>query len=52
MRKHQVFAMDTCFHNSIVGTYPYNVRCEMLVELGFDAIYVPYRMGLIMPIRW
>ena len=40
MRKHQVFAMDTCFHNSIVGTYPYDVRCEMLVELGFDAIYV------------
>ena len=40
MRKHPVFAMDTCFHNSIAGTYPYDVRCEILVELGFDAIYV------------
>ena len=43
---HQVFAMDTCFHNSIVGTYPYYVRCEILVELGFDAIYVSLQDGL------
>ena len=43
---HQVFAMDTCFHNSIVGTYPYDVRCEILVELGFDAIYVSLQDGL------
>ena len=46
MRMHQVFAMDTCFHNSIVGTYPYDVRCEILVELGFDAIYVSLQDGL------
>lgn len=38
--KHFVFAMDTCFSNSIVGTYPYEVRCEILSELGYDGIYV------------
>ena len=38
--KHFVFAMDTCFSNSIVGIYPYEVRCEILAELGFDGIYV------------
>jgi sugar phosphate isomerase/epimerase len=38
--KHFVFAMDTCFWNSIVGGYPYDIRCEMLTELGFDGIYV------------
>jgi len=38
--KRYVFAMDTCFSNSTVGTYPYEVRCEILVELGFDGIYV------------
>lgn len=38
--KHFVFAMDTCFSNSIVGVYPYQVRCEILAELGFDGIYV------------
>jgi sugar phosphate isomerase/epimerase len=38
--KHFVFAMDTCFSNSIVGVYPYEVRCEILAELGFDGIYV------------
>jgi len=32
--------MDTCFTNSIVGVYPYEIRCEMLVELGYDGIYV------------
>jgi sugar phosphate isomerase/epimerase len=38
--KHFVFAMDTCFRNSIVGVYPYEIRCEILAELGFDGIYV------------
>ena len=38
--KHFVFAMDTCFWNSVVGAYPYDMRCEMLKELGFDGIYV------------
>ena len=38
--KHFVFAMDTCFSNSIVGVYPYEIRCEILAELGFDGIYV------------
>ena len=38
--KHFVFAMDTCFSNSIVGVYPYEIRCEMLTELGYDGIYV------------
>ena len=37
---HFVFAMDTCFTNSIAGVYPYEIRCEMLAELGFDGIYV------------
>ena len=34
--KHSVYAMDTHFYNSI-GSYPYEVRCEMLRELGLDA---------------
>jgi len=38
--KRFMFAMDTCFTNSIVGVYPYEIRCEMLAELGFDGIYV------------
>ena len=38
--KHFVFAMDTCFTNSIVGVYPYEIRCEILAELGYDGIYV------------
>lgn len=38
--KHFVFAMDTCLTNSIVGVYPYEIRCEMLAELGYDGIYV------------
>ena len=38
--KHFMFAMDTCFTNSIVGVYPYEIRCEILAELGFDGIYV------------
>lgn len=38
--KHFVFAMDTCFRNSIAGVYLYEIRCQMLVELGFDGIYV------------
>ena len=37
--RHFVFAMDTCFSNSIVGVYPYKIRCEMLAELGYDGIY-------------
>lgn len=38
--KHFMFAMDTCFTNSIVGVYPYEIRCAMLAELGYDGIYV------------
>ena len=38
--KHFIFAMDTCFSNSIVGVYPYDIRCEILKELGFGGIYV------------
>jgi len=38
--KRFMFAMDTCFTNSIVGVYPYEIRCEILAELGFDGIYV------------
>lgn len=37
--RHTVFAMDTCFFNS-VGAYPYEVRCEMLHALGYDAMYL------------
>ncbi|MDQ1257011.1 MAG: hypothetical protein QG656_1612 [Candidatus Hydrogenedentes bacterium] len=37
--KHPVFAMDTYFYNTI-GSYPYDVRCEMLRELGYDATYL------------
>lgn len=36
--RHPVFAMDTYFYNS-VGAYPYEVRCEMLRELGYDMTY-------------
>ena len=36
---HTVYAMDTYFSNSI-GAYPYEVRCEMLRELGYDATYL------------
>ncbi len=43
--KHFVFAMDTCFSNSIVGVYPYEIRCEMLAELGYDGIYVSLSPG-------
>jgi len=38
--KHFMFAMDTCFTNSIVGVYSYEIRCEILAELGYDGIYV------------
>lgn len=38
--RNPIFAMDTYFSNSIVGVYPYQIRCEMLAELGYDAIYV------------
>ncbi len=36
--RHDVFAMDTFFYNSI-GSYPYEARCEMVAELGYDATY-------------
>jgi sugar phosphate isomerase/epimerase len=36
---YRVYAMDTCFYNSIVR-YPFETRCEMLAELGFDATYL------------
>lgn len=34
-----VFAMDTYFYTSL-GAYDFDVRCEMLAELGFDATYL------------
>ncbi|WP_053376278.1 sugar phosphate isomerase/epimerase family protein [Paenibacillus sp. FJAT-27812] len=34
-----VYAMDTFFYNSL-GHYPFEVRCEMLRELGYDAAYL------------
>jgi sugar phosphate isomerase/epimerase len=33
------YAMDTCFYNSL-GAYDFDVRCEMLSELGYDATYL------------
>lgn len=38
--KNLIFAMDTCFSNSIVGVYPYEMRCEILAELGYNGVYV------------
>jgi sugar phosphate isomerase/epimerase len=35
--RHQVAAMDLWFATA-VGTYPFEVRCEILSTLGFDAI--------------
>lgn len=34
-----VYAMDTYFYNSL-GVYPWNVRCEMLHQLGYNATYL------------
>ncbi|MFN3335115.1 MAG: sugar phosphate isomerase/epimerase family protein [Caldilinea sp.] len=34
-----VFAMDTYFYTSL-GAYAFDVRCEMLAELGYDATYL------------
>src|SRR5687768_4335386 len=36
---YRVYAMDTYFYNSITR-YPFEVRCEMLAELGYDATYL------------
>jgi sugar phosphate isomerase/epimerase len=36
---YRLFAMDTAFHHSL-GTYPFEVRCEMLSALGYDATYL------------
>jgi len=37
--KNSVYAMDTYFYSSI-GAYEFEVRCEMLKELGYDATYL------------
>jgi len=37
--KNLVYAMDTYFYSSI-GAYEFDVRCEMLKELGYDATYL------------
>lgn len=34
-----VYAMDTFFYHSL-GNYPFDVRCQMLRELGYDAAYL------------
>lgn len=34
-----VYAMDTYFYNSL-GVYPWNVRCELLRELGYNETYL------------
>lgn len=36
---HHVYAMDTFFYNSM-GVYPFEVRAEMLKQLGYDATYL------------
>jgi len=36
---YRVYPMDTFFYNSIIR-YPFEVRCEMASELGFDATYL------------
>ncbi|WP_042166609.1 sugar phosphate isomerase/epimerase family protein [Paenibacillus gorillae] len=35
----RIYGMDTFFYNSL-GNYPFNTRCEMLSELGYDAVYL------------
>jgi len=35
----RLFAMDTHFNHSL-GSYEFDVRCEMLKELGYDATYL------------
>ncbi|MBO2942409.1 TIM barrel protein [Paenibacillus sp. F411] len=37
----KLYAMDTFFYTSI-GTYRFEARCEMIKELGFDAMYLTY----------
>jgi sugar phosphate isomerase/epimerase len=37
--RHSIFAMDTSFYHSL-GSYEFDVRCEMLQELGYDATYL------------
>ncbi|HWG85369.1 MAG TPA: TIM barrel protein [Deinococcales bacterium] len=34
-----VYAMDTSFYNRL-GSYEFDIRCEMLAELGYDATYL------------
>ncbi len=34
-----VYAMDTFFYSTL-GDYPFETRCEMLQELGYDAAYL------------
>jgi sugar phosphate isomerase/epimerase len=36
---YRLYPMDTYFYNSITR-YPFEVRCEMAAELGFDATYM------------
>jgi sugar phosphate isomerase/epimerase len=36
---HRVYAMDTFFYHSL-GAYEFDVRCEMLAELKYDATYL------------
>lgn len=36
---YRLYPMDTYFYNSITR-YPFEVRCEMAAELGFDATYL------------
>lgn len=35
----RIYAMDTSFYHSL-GAYDFEVRCEMLAELGYDATYL------------
>lgn len=37
--KQRLVAMDTSFYHSL-GAYDFDARCEMLVELGYDATYL------------
>jgi len=41
------FAMDTFFTSSL-GTYEFDVQCEMLKELGYDGIHV----ALLSEVQW
>jgi sugar phosphate isomerase/epimerase len=37
--RHELFAMDTAFRHSL-GVYPFETRCEMLADLGYDGTYL------------